>query len=112
MCPVQSTLPVASEPTWRNVYDNVLSRRCAGSGCHFDAGGAGLLLSDEDGAYASLVDGHIVVPGDPDASVLIQRVGQACSPGETCSRMPLGLDPLPPAEIEALVGWIETGAIR
>jgi hypothetical protein len=87
-------------------------RRCAGAGCHFDGDGAALPLDDEDAAYRSLVDGGLVLPGDPGGSVLVQRITRVCAPGAACDRMPLGLDPLPAAEVEAIVGWIAAGAQR
>jgi hypothetical protein len=111
-CPVQSNLPSSDEPTWSNVYGNVMTRRCAGGGCHFDGDGAKLPLDDEDTAYQHLVGGGLVVPGDPSSSVLVQRITRTCAPGASCDRMPLGLDPLPAAEIEALVGWVAAGAPR
>jgi hypothetical protein len=112
MCPVQSTLPVSSEPTWNNVYGNIMSRRCAGSGCHFDGGGAGLSLADEQTAYDSLLGRGLVVPGNAEGSKLLQRVAKACAPGASCDRMPLGMEPLPGPEVDAIRGWIEAGALR
>lgn len=111
-CPVQSTLPSSSEPTWANVYSNVMTRRCAGGGCHLGSDSSALMLDDEEQAYQRLLDGALVVPGDPDASVLVQRIARVCAPGASCDRMPLGLDPLPAAEIEAIVGWVAAGAPR
>ena len=112
MCPVQSTLPTSSDPTWANVYGNIMARRCAGAGCHVDAAAGGLSLADAESAWAELVDGRRVVPHDPEGSVLYARVRATCAPGASCDRMPLGLDPLSEPEIAAIRGWIESGAPR
>lgn len=48
----------------------------------------------------------LVLPGDPDASVLVERVsGNACG-----SRMPVGPVPLPPAAVDAIRAWVAQGA--
>ena len=48
----------------------------------------------------------LVVPGDPDVSVLFRRVaGVGCG-----GRMPLGPLPLPPATVDAIRAWIAGGA--
>ena len=69
-------------------------------------------IGDAEAAYGALVDGRRVVPGDPESSVLYDRVSASCAPGASCERMPLGLDPLGRTEIEAIRGWIEAGAPR
>lgn len=66
----------------------------------------GALLGDVARAGAC-AGRRLVVPGDPDASVLAARVG-----GGTCgARMPLGTIPLAPPEVDTLRAWIAQGAI-
>lgn len=111
MCPVQPTSPLSADPTWSNVY-KIMNRRCAGSTCHFnvDSPGGGLDLSDSDEAYAALVGSPLVVAGEAASSTLYQRVAVDCTPGTSCTRMPLGLEPLNSTELEAIKTWIDAGA--
>jgi gamma-glutamyltranspeptidase len=114
LCPVQLKQPLPSEPTFANVYEHVFVRRCAGSGCHFDDDPGGLDMSTRELAYRSLVTEERVVPGDPGASVLWERLTRECQQGgdggESCGRMPLGRDPLPREELDLIEAWIRAGA--
>lgn len=96
----------------------ILADRCAY--CHEPGGrayksGIALDLSDEK-AYVSLLDGHsgeddglsFVVPGDPDASYLLEKISQD-TPAHG-KRMPLKDDPLSDDEIELIRQWIAAGA--
>lgn len=67
---------------------------------------SGLRLDSRESAYASRESGSAVVPGDPEASVLIRRIESA----EDGFRMPPGDNPLGPAEKAALRAWIAAGA--
>lgn len=67
---------------------------------------SGLRLDSRESAYASRESGAAVVPGDPEASVLIRRIESA----EDGFRMPPGDDPLGPAEKATLRAWIAAGA--
>jgi len=118
--PVDSGTTLA--PTLVNVQSEVFTASCAFSTCHGDGGGnAGLSLLDGV-SYSELVgilaEGDLetgappegatrVVPGDPDASYLVQKLqGDSTIVGDP---MPsdAGLD----AERLALVrDWIATGA--
>jgi hypothetical protein len=102
------------EPTFDNVFTMTLEEKCAVSNaCH--AGAApkrGLDLSEIDRAYEGLTAGDtpLVVPGDAECSVLIERVGSTSSelqmpPGGSSAR-------LPPAELCALQQWVAAGALR
>lgn len=73
---------------------------------------AGLDLSTTEAAYASLMrpatasDGDLVVAGDPDASVLIQRLK-----GDTAgAQMPQNGTPLPEEVIDRIRQWVSDGA--
>ena len=102
------------DPTWDNVYANVVRQSCGGSGvsCHGPQGqGGGLELTSKDGAFASLlgdVDGRPrVLPNDPACSILIERL-ESTNPSRW---MPAGASaPLPAGTRCAVQKWIEMGA--
>lgn len=87
----------------------VFARSCASAGCHDTAAAAGLDLvgagwSDRlIGVPSSLCDGFArVVAGEPDASLLIDKLGAAPTCGET---MPIG-GMLSDVEIECIRTWV------
>jgi hypothetical protein len=95
----------------------IIGMHCGGgkSGCHVTGSSAGLEMPDARAAYDHLVGvasmkcaGQMrVVPGDADASVLVQ----ALEGSATCVKaMPLGRDPLSADEIETIRAWIDSGA--
>ncbi|MCB9548640.1 MAG: hypothetical protein H6706_22775 [Myxococcales bacterium] len=107
-----------TEPTLENLHGVVFRPSCAFSACHgATRPAAGLDLSSPDAATleASLrghqVDGGpLVVPGDPEASPLYQRVAR-CVPTdaarEELAHMPLNSPTLLPPDRVALVrDWI------
>lgn len=108
MCPVQARVAASDEPTFSNVYDNIIRQRCAGSDCHFDRAAGGLDLSSRDVAHGALL--ARVVAGNAGESSLYKRLNTNCAPDTSCSRMPLGLDPLPGNELAVIAAWIEAGA--
>jgi hypothetical protein len=108
----------AGSIAFRDVYGEILLKRCSDAICH-GAGGAGELdMSTRDKAYAALVGVAAagpkcktsgltrVVQADPDASLLYQKL---TSPRTCGDAMPLGgtLDANELARIEA---WIAAGA--
>ncbi|MCH2135185.1 MAG: PSD1 and planctomycete cytochrome C domain-containing protein [Phycisphaerales bacterium] len=69
---------------------------------------AGLRLDTRSGALAPRRGGAAIVPGDPEASLLIQRVQAA----DLSDRMPPeGHTALTNEEVKALRGWIAEGAV-
>ena len=105
-----SGLPAAELSFTRDVRP-ILSDRCFT--CHGpDATNrpTPLRLDTEEGAAVDLASGgKAVVPGDPAASKLLERVRT----DNPALRMPpayAGHDPLPEAEIAVLESWIEQGA--
>lgn len=109
------------EPTWESIFDNVLGARgCAGARCH---GGteAGFRVTDPASTYDALVGadaigddcagrGTLVVPGDPDASIFLQKL--VPSSGVCGDPMPIGGVPLSEANVDAIRTWIVAGAPR
>lgn len=113
LCPVHTRTPVPDDPTWANVYGNILVSRCGGLGCHRAGETAGGLdLGTADTAYTSLLGGMTprVVPGNPGESLLVRRLTQMCSADASCRRMPLNQPALPEHDLGVLTRWIELGA--
>ncbi|SRR6266581_3457889 len=107
--------PVGLQPTLASIQDNVFTVTCAVSGCHSGAGApyglqldrgfsAGNLISVPSGQDPNLIR---VVPFDPDASFLIQKLDGTQTVGE---RMPAGGPYLTTATINVIRQWIQDGA--
>ncbi len=108
-------------PTFTAVFNEVFEQRfCTSVFCH-GIGGATLNFSSKQAAYASLVDHEatgamcrdqglvIVVPGEPDASLLLAKVSSDTPPcGGRMPRIP-GVF-VEPREIEQIRAWILRGA--
>lgn len=110
----------AIAPTYTALARQVFSN-CTTRSCHGETARGGLDLRAEN-AYGQLVGvpasneraasrgKRRVVPSDPDASYLLQKlVAPAADEGE---RMPLSGAPLSPGEIAAIRAWIAQGAQR
>jgi len=98
------------DPTFDNFYAFEISQTCGANGslCHAPAGNKGnLTLGDPDDAYDALVGGGLVVPGDPECSVLIQRL-ESDDPNFV---MPQGRR-LSAEERCAIRQWVANGAER
>jgi len=111
-----TTLPPA---TWNEVLGIFAAHGCALSGCHgsgFEAGHLGE-LDNSNGAYAQLLNNSVdcvgsayedlVVPFDPDSSFLVAKLEGSYDCG---SQMPLVGTPLDLQELDAIRGWILSGA--
>ena len=114
--------PAPAEPTsWRAIHEEIVSVQCAIPGCHAGPGPTAFLdLSQRSRAYDQLVEVPAmgpacaemalrVVPGEPDASLLFEKVSRddpVC--GE---RMPFRRTPLSTVEIERIRDWIAAGAL-
>lgn len=105
-------------PSFGDVYP-IFEATCGGgrSGCHVTGTSAQLALPDEAAGYDALVSvasgkcagEMLVVPGDADASVLVQVLEST----STCAKpMPLGRDPLSADQLATVRAWIDTGALR
>ena len=110
---VNTECSVAYAPTYSNIFQNTLRGTCGGPGtsCHGSSGRmAGLVFSSQQESYDLLLgntDGRVrVVAGDPDASLLMQRL-ECSSPSP---RMPLNSDPLAANVRCAIAQWIKNGA--
>jgi formate dehydrogenase gamma subunit len=90
--------PTAVGSTWTHDIGPALAAAC--TTCHGEGGGlGGLDLTSYAGALAGGVSGPAIVPGDPEASLLVQRQQTGGHPGQ-----------LTPEELARLIAWIEAGA--
>jgi len=85
----------------------ILVNRCYDCHSAQTRASGGLRLDDRDAFLKGGKDGSVIVPGDPDRSLLIERV---TSP-DPQQRMPKDDDPLSPKEIDDLKTWISQGAL-
>lgn len=83
----------------------IFNASCGGSQCHIGGTANGLSLS----SYSSLMQGGnsgaVVIPGNPDNSIIIRRLE-----GDITPQMPFGRSPLPQATIQLIRDWIAEGA--
>lgn len=83
--------------SWQGTFEGLFRNRC--STCHGFTAVAGLSLASYEQALAGGDSGPGIVPGDPDASTVVQVQSAGGHPGQ------LTID-----EIELLVSWILDGA--
>ena len=91
-------------PTWTNGIGAIFAANC--TSCHGNGGRAGLNLSTYATAIAGSNNGPVLLAGNPDGSLLMQRIR-----GQITPRMPrgLGAQPLPDATIALIAAWIQAG---
>ena len=107
------------EPTYSEIYSDVLSLRCAKSGCHLDSKTPFMSNSDAAFTYNSLVNVtnprtglKYILPSFPDSSYLYLKI-IVDGTRRQGSRMPRDGDTngfLPDSQIEAIRDWIADGA--
>jgi hypothetical protein len=113
----EASEPTGLPPTLGELHERVLQPSCVFSTCHGSGPSpAGELSLARDDAHASLVDvpssvvseAILVIPGDPDASYVLQKL---------TATMPAAGDSMPPdarletERIELVRAWIEAGAV-
>lgn len=95
------------DPGSREFYTSrvtgILQKNCLG--CHDATAEGGLRLDSYAAIREGGEDGAVVVPGDPDSSILVQAVRRT---GDL--KMP-PKDPLDAAEIADLEAWVKAGAV-
>ena len=107
--------PTGLQPTLASIQDNVFTVNCAVSGCHGGAGAQYGLRLDPGFSAGNLInvpsprDSNLirVVPGDPDASFIIQKLQGTQTLGD---RMPDGGPYLTTAQVNVIRQWIQDGA--
>src|SRR5206468_11973127 len=107
--------PAGLQPTLASIQDNVFTVTCAVPGCHGGAGAQQGLRLDPGFSAGNLInvpsprDPNLirVVPGDPDASFIIQKLQGTQTLGD---RMPDGGPYLTTATVNVIRQWIQDGA--
>jgi YVTN family beta-propeller protein len=93
----------------------IFEHRCGGATCHGGGElgfGADLDLTSFEGVLRGSKYGAVVIPGMPFMSHLVQTINRTDTTISPISslEMPAGRDPLPAAELQAIIGWIGRGA--
>ncbi len=109
-------LPVAFEPTFSNIQQNVFTPICIE--CHSGIAAPEGLRLDAQNAYDNLVnipsaeqpDLFRVEPNNPDGSYIVRKLEGG--PGISGGQMPLDRTPLDQRTINAIRVWIAQGAPR
>lgn len=101
----------ASPPDFAREIRPILSDRCfACHGPDANKRQAGLRLDTQEAVFAKTATGATpIVPGEPGASALIERIDSK----DSAVRMPpsyMGHDPLEAEQVELLKAWVEAGA--
>jgi hypothetical protein len=112
------------------IYDQILNSRCAQPFCHLGVAGSPPIFSDKEASYGALVNAPasgmkcadagaddagagwvLVVPGDPDSSLLYRKI-ESPIPADLCGDpMPGGGQrPLDARDIQQIQQWITQGA--
>jgi cytochrome b subunit of formate dehydrogenase len=86
-----------SSDSWEGKYQAMFRNRCGS--CHGSTAVGGLNLATYENALAGGDNGPSIVPGDPDASVLVQVQAAGGHPGQ------LTID-----ELNEVIEWIKAGA--
>ena len=102
-------------PTLASIQANVFSVECAASGCHGGAGAQQGMRLDPGFSAGNLICVHSprdpalirVIPGNPDASFIIQKLEGTQTLGD---RMPQGGPYLDQSTINVIRQWIQDGA--
>jgi cytochrome b subunit of formate dehydrogenase/mono/diheme cytochrome c family protein len=95
--------PVATPPTtsvaegWTGGIDQLVNDKCAA--CHVNASMGNLSLKTYADALKGGEDGPVIVPNDPDASLLVQIQKQGGHAGQ-----------FTPEELDRVIAWINAGA--
>ena len=103
-------------PTLASVQESVFTPRCAIDGCHGGPApvlGLDLSVGRAHAALVGVPSAEVpafarVQPGDAADSYLVMKL--TADPRAVGDAMPPGGPGLPPAQLEAIVGWIEAGA--
>jgi cytochrome b subunit of formate dehydrogenase/mono/diheme cytochrome c family protein len=83
--------------TWQGAFQELFADECGA--CHVQQSLGGLSLATYQDALEGGASGSAIVPGDPDASVLVQVQATGNHPGQ------LTID-----ELQEVIQWIEAGA--
>ena len=91
-------MPEGSQITYETTIGAIFQSRCGN--CHGQAATLGLNLTTYASAMAGSQNGPVIIPGDPENSLLIQKqTGELPHFGQ-----------FSPEELELVVQWIDAGA--
>ena len=99
-------LPQRSGASFREDIEPLLRAQCAS--CHKAEGKANFSVRDREAVLLGGKSGPAVVPGDPDKSLLVQKLRPAPPFGD---RMPVDAVPLDEEVIAQIADWIRRGAL-
>jgi hypothetical protein len=117
--PDTSSPPVSFAQVYTEVFE---ANSCSNGYCH-GAGAGGFTISDETGAHFALVNQNamapscgltqLVVPGDPESSILWRRLRPiALDDGDVCApKMPQGTEGVDAEASQLVYDWIAGGAL-
>lgn len=109
--------------TFAEVYSEVFAANSCSSGYCHGAGAGGFTISDETGTHFALVNQSamapscgltdLVVPGDPESSLLWRRIRPvALDEGDVCApKMPQGSEGVDAEDSQLVYDWIAGGAL-
>ena len=89
-------------PSFQDDILPILTNRCAFAGCHVAGGPGGIDLRTYDAVIAGGSKGAIVIAGDAGESELVKQI--------VAGKMPPSGPPLPAAQIQLIIDWINDGA--
>jgi len=105
--PEKALVPIDKALVFRDVVEPVFESKC--NGCHNpDKTKGGLMLIDEKSVVKGGRDGKIIVPGQPQISLLLQRIH--LPDGEKKHMPPSGKPQLTADEMNLLYQWIRENA--
>jgi hypothetical protein len=119
-CAGDGPAPSGGGGAYDAIQQQIFNQHCLNAGCHNAINQAGNLNLTAGASYANLVgvtpdnplaaaNGLLrVTPFEPDNSFLIVKL-EGPPPGEG-TRMPQGMSPLPPSDIDMIRAWIAGGA--
>ena len=91
-----------ASPSFQDDILPILTNRCAFAGCHVAGGPGGIDLRTYEAVIAGGSKGAIVIAGDAGESELVQQIVEG--------KMPPSGPPLPAAQIQLIIDWINEGA--
>src|SRR4051794_5737851 len=94
----------AAEVDFESRVRPLLANNCYS--CHTATAMGGLRVDSRDALLKGGKSGPAIVPGEPDASLLVRAIRHA----EGAPKMPMG-GQLKKDEVETLVAWVKSGAV-
>jgi hypothetical protein len=97
--------PIPEQVSYADDIQPIFNSNCAGSQCHIGGMSNGLSLVSYSTLMEGGISGPVVIPGEPDSSIIVRRLEGTIQP-----QMPFQLPPLPHARIQLIRDWIAQGA--